>query len=160
LHESNSGVATSYEIRANLQAGRPLPATDPGSWCSFYPAPRQAKSTQISLGHTQLLARRPFKIVAIALANKMARIAWALLAKGENLSKASACGSLRAQEPADGRVSCVRAFMNCRVMTTLMRNGRDRRSEAPKVCALYAMTSRQILVPESRIIEVTEEERR
>src|SRR5213078_1719924 len=29
---------------------------------------------------TQLLARRPFKVVAIALANKMARIAWALLA--------------------------------------------------------------------------------
>jgi transposase len=31
---------------------------------------------------TQLLGRRPFKIVAIALANKMARIAWALLARG------------------------------------------------------------------------------
>jgi transposase len=31
----------------------------------------------------QLLARRPFKVVAIALANKMARIAWALLANGE-----------------------------------------------------------------------------
>jgi transposase len=32
---------------------------------------------------TQLLARRPFKVVAVALANKMARIAWALLARGE-----------------------------------------------------------------------------
>jgi transposase len=31
---------------------------------------------------TQLLVRRPFKVVAVALANKMARIAWALLAKG------------------------------------------------------------------------------
>src|SRR5436305_1807609 len=31
---------------------------------------------------TQLLARRPVKVVAIALANKMARVAWALLAKG------------------------------------------------------------------------------
>jgi hypothetical protein len=30
----------------------------------------------------ELLARRPFKVVAIALANKMARIAWALLASG------------------------------------------------------------------------------
>jgi transposase len=29
-----------------------------------------------------LLARRPFKVAAVALANKMARIAWALLAKG------------------------------------------------------------------------------
>jgi transposase len=31
---------------------------------------------------TQLLARKPFGVVAVALANKMARIAWALLAKG------------------------------------------------------------------------------
>jgi hypothetical protein len=31
---------------------------------------------------TQLLARRPFKVIAVALANKMARIAWALLARG------------------------------------------------------------------------------
>jgi transposase len=28
------------------------------------------------------LARRPFKVVAVALANKMARIIWALLTKG------------------------------------------------------------------------------
>ena len=31
---------------------------------------------------TQLLARRPFKVASIALANKMARVAWALLARG------------------------------------------------------------------------------
>jgi transposase len=31
---------------------------------------------------TQLLARKPFRVVAVALANKMARIAWALLANG------------------------------------------------------------------------------
>jgi transposase len=31
---------------------------------------------------TQLLARKPFKVVAVALANKMARIAWVLLVKG------------------------------------------------------------------------------
>ncbi len=30
----------------------------------------------------ELLARKPFRVVAVALANKMARIAWALLAKG------------------------------------------------------------------------------
>ena len=32
---------------------------------------------------TRLLARRPFKVVAIALANKMARSVWAMLSKGE-----------------------------------------------------------------------------
>ena len=31
---------------------------------------------------TQLLARRPFKVVGVALADKMARMAWALLAHG------------------------------------------------------------------------------
>ena len=31
---------------------------------------------------TDLLARRPFKVVAVALANKMARITWAPLVKG------------------------------------------------------------------------------
>ena len=31
---------------------------------------------------TRLLTRRPFKVAAVALANKMARIAWALLARG------------------------------------------------------------------------------
>jgi transposase len=31
---------------------------------------------------TRLLGRKPFRVVAVALANKMARIAWALLAKG------------------------------------------------------------------------------
>ena len=31
---------------------------------------------------TRLLARKPFKVVAVALANKMARVAWALLAHG------------------------------------------------------------------------------
>jgi transposase len=32
---------------------------------------------------TELLGRRPTKIVAVALANKMARVAWAVLARGE-----------------------------------------------------------------------------
>ena len=50
---------------------------------------------------TRLLARRPFRVVAVALANKMARIAWALLAKGGTYrmvcvrsTPAKRCGSL------------------------------------------------------------------
>ena len=33
---------------------------------------------------TQLLGRRPAKVVAVALANKMARTAWVVLARGES----------------------------------------------------------------------------
>lgn len=33
---------------------------------------------------TELLGRRPAKVVAVALANKMARVAWAVLARGES----------------------------------------------------------------------------
>ena len=37
---------------------------------------------------TKLLARKAFKVVAVALANKMARIAWALRSQGRHLSGA------------------------------------------------------------------------
>ena len=40
------------------------------------------------IGHrpwlTALLARRPTKVAAIALANKIARMAWAMMARGEH----------------------------------------------------------------------------
>src|SRR3974377_2386876 len=52
---------------------------------------------------TRLLARRPFKVVAIALANKMARIAWALLAKGETYRRPRLAAVWTTQRPHDGR---------------------------------------------------------
>jgi transposase len=81
-----AGPATRFdwgkaETGADLQAGGPVLAADPGCRRSFYVAQCQAQSGEISVGHS-LLARRPFKVVAIALANKRARVAWALLAKG------------------------------------------------------------------------------
>ena len=39
---------------------------------------------------TALLARRPNKVVAIALANKLARMAWAMIAKGERYKEPAA----------------------------------------------------------------------
>jgi transposase len=45
---------------------------------------RRAKQNPEYPWLTQLLARRPFKVVAIALASKMARVAWALLASGSH----------------------------------------------------------------------------
>ena len=41
---------------------------------------------------TRLLERKPFRVVAVAVANKMARVAWALLDKGRQLSGACTCG--------------------------------------------------------------------
>jgi transposase len=52
-----------------------------GAHSVLWPAKHNAEKYQWL---TQLLARRPFKVVAIALANKMARVAWALLARGGN----------------------------------------------------------------------------
>jgi transposase len=54
------------------------------SWCAHAVFRRARQHLEKYPWLTQLLARRPFKVVAVALANKMARIAWALLAKGES----------------------------------------------------------------------------
>jgi transposase len=47
-----------------------------------------------STGHrpwlTGLLARRPTRVAAIALANKLARMAWAMMARGERYQAALA----------------------------------------------------------------------
>ena len=39
---------------------------------------------------TGLLARRPTKVAAIALANKLARMAWAMMARGERYKEPTA----------------------------------------------------------------------
>ena len=41
---------------------------------------------------TALLARRPTKVAAIALANKLARMAWAMMARGERYNYPAALG--------------------------------------------------------------------
>ena len=39
-----------------------------------------------------LLQRKPRKVVAVALANKMARVAWALMTRGESVPPGSGNG--------------------------------------------------------------------
>jgi transposase len=44
-----------------------------------------------SLNHVAgVLARRPTKVAAIALANKLARMAWAMMARGERYKEPAA----------------------------------------------------------------------
>jgi transposase len=44
---------------------------------------RHAKPGKSSAWLLQLLGRKPRKLAAVALANKMARIVWAMMARGE-----------------------------------------------------------------------------
>jgi transposase len=55
------------------------------SWLVLSPssATPRIHGTQHRPWLTALLARRPTKVAAIALANKIARMAWATMAKGE-----------------------------------------------------------------------------
>ena len=41
------------------------------------------KTTPIALWLKELLEKNPFRLVSVALANKLARIAWVVLARGE-----------------------------------------------------------------------------
>lgn len=48
------------------------------------------KATAVSVWANQLLERKPARLVTVAVANKMARIAWAVMAREENYRKAAA----------------------------------------------------------------------
>ena len=69
------------EARSDLETGRSLFATHSGGRSPCGVEARATKAGEVSW-LTQLLARKPFRVVAVALANKMARIAWALQVKG------------------------------------------------------------------------------
>jgi hypothetical protein len=49
-------------------------------------------ATPGSQGRDKRLARRPTKVAAIALANMLARMAWAMMARGERYKEPAALG--------------------------------------------------------------------
>src|SRR5205823_13808065 len=67
---------------AYLQAGGPHAAGAADHWSQCLSAPAANARRQRSVA-ADLLARRPYKVVMVALAAKTARIIWAMLAKGE-----------------------------------------------------------------------------
>ena len=77
------GLATSANEVIVICAACSRPARSPSS------AMRRSMAPNIGRG-TALLARRPTKVAAIALANKIARMAWAMMAKGEHYKEPAA----------------------------------------------------------------------
>jgi transposase len=54
-----------------------------GAHAALYGMKSSKTRTALADWARSLLAKKPFKVTAVALANKMARIAWALMARGE-----------------------------------------------------------------------------
>ena len=82
---------------AHLQGGQPL-SCDRCSWSVRFSVIRRAKQagyTTPRLGSPSLLARRSTKIAAIALANKIARTAWAMMAHGTYYQEPRHSGCLK-----------------------------------------------------------------
>ena len=52
--------------------------------------PSQDKATRLADSIRELLAKKPFRLVSVALANKLARIAWAVLTRGDTYRPALA----------------------------------------------------------------------
>jgi transposase len=48
------------------------------------------KATRLADWIRELIAKKPFRLVSVALANKLARIAWAVLTRGDSYRPAPA----------------------------------------------------------------------
>jgi hypothetical protein len=82
-----------------------------------------------------LLARRPFKVVAVALANKMARIIWALLTKGGNIEHLGRQARLLTLEPAVDQDELNGGLAGQRQGAVQMMNHRDEIPMQERPCA-------------------------
>ena len=71
------------QARQYQQTGRSLSAQPVHRWCARRHPLCQEHATKHRPWLMALLARRPTKVAAIALANKIARMAWAMMARGD-----------------------------------------------------------------------------
>ena len=84
-NNTRAGVGIGSAVSAN----RGIAICAACSWPVHSPSFAMPRSTAPSIGPAALLTRRPTKVAAIALANKLARMAWAMMARGGRSQKCS-----------------------------------------------------------------------
>src|SRR5262249_56536618 len=78
------------QARQHQQAGRPVSARPVHRWALAVIRYAKIYGTKHRPWLTAFLARPPTQVAAIALANKLARMAWAMMAKGERYKEPAA----------------------------------------------------------------------
>jgi transposase len=79
---------------AITKAGDETLRSGPRGWCDGRNQPDAARPETILPWLERLLERKPPKLVAIALANKLARIAWKLMTSGQGYQPGHALGAI------------------------------------------------------------------
>jgi transposase len=63
-----------------------------GAHAALYRMRKESRDTPLANWARGLLSKKPFKLVAVALANKIARIAWVIMARSINFQPDYATG--------------------------------------------------------------------
>jgi transposase len=69
--------------RGHLQARRPIPTPAARCWRHSGHPPHERQANPMANWIRKLLVKKPFRVVSVALANKLARIAWVVLTRKE-----------------------------------------------------------------------------
>jgi transposase len=79
------GIDATSEIERRQRAARSrqIPAQAAHCWHDLTGAPGKVQSQEVDPRLANLLARKPVRVATVAMANKTARIVWAIMARGE-----------------------------------------------------------------------------